>query len=329
MTPLALVKGVFFFFPSPPFFPRQINSNSGQPLCRMFSPPVFITIGDEYDKRDQLPERYKGKNLKCSPGKKGNLNDALFQKQFLSLSQGDKYIDPGLYDKRSKLESEKKKLTPQGFKYSNPPHKPNGSGTFFGTFSEKNPPKYEFNPERIRKSGEKPEVNSPQAHLKNFVTNPPRKGTFGFPNTTIGHGDEYKYVSDPYEGEKRRSALQAKESAKKIVGPAFKSASRKCATFDETPHGGAKVYSIDKPLPAKHHSGEHKAVPLAKAWRPGGTLVPTIHKPPEYQEDPFEAKEKRMREERRAQSVTNKAVWKPIGGSKSLPTRAIKFTPTD
>lgn len=291
----------------------------------MFSPPAFITIGDEYDKKDRMPERYKGKNLKCSPPKKGTLNDALFQKQFLSLSQGDKYIDPGLYDKRSRLESEKKKLTPQGFKFSNPPHKSGGSGTYFGTFSEKAPPKHE--PEfAVTKKGEKPE--DAKAHLKNFVTNPPKKGTFGYPSTTISHGDEYKYVSDPYDGAKRREALQVKESMKKIVGPAFKSSCRKSDFFDETNHGVSKVFSIDKPLPAKRpNTTDSKKAPLAKAWRPGGTLVPELVKGPEYQEDPYEAKEKAIREARKAQKAT--VAWKPIGGPKSLYTRAIKFNPGD
>ncbi|CUG23789.1 Hypothetical protein, putative [Bodo saltans] len=288
----------------------------------MFSPPVFITIGDEYDKRDRLPERYKGKNLKTNPPKKGSQNDALFQKQFLSLSQGDKYIDPGLYEKRARLESEKKKVTPQGFKYTNPPHKPGGSGTYFGTFQEAAPPKHE--PEfAVVKKGEKPE--DAKAHLKNFVTNPTRKGTYGVPGTTIGHGDEYRYVSDPFDGAKRREVLAGKESSKKIVGPAFKSSCRKVDFFDETNHGVSKVFSIDKPLPAKRPNTEGKHVPLAKAWRPGGTLVADITKYPEYQEDPYEAKEKAVREARKAEKVT--VAWKPIGGPKTLNTRPIKFNP--
>lgn len=283
---------------------------------------MFITIGDEYDKRDRLPERYKGKNLKTAPPKKGNLNDALFQKQFLSLSQGDKYIDPGLYEKRSRLESEKHKITPQGFKYTNPPHKPGGSGTYFGTFDEKNPPKHE--PEfAVTKKGEKPE--DAKAHLKNFVTNPTRKGTYGVPGTTISHGDEFKYVSDPYDGAKRREALASKESSKKIVGPAFKSSCRRQDCFDETGHGISKVFSIDQPLPAKRPSTHDNKAVLTKAWRPGGTLVAEITKFPEYQEDPYESKEKAMREARKAEKPT--VAWKPIGGPKSLATRPIKFTP--
>ena len=293
-----------------------------------FSAPVFISIGDEYNKRDNLPERYKGKNLKTAPPKKGNLNDALFAKQFLSLSQGDKYIDPGLYDKRQRLEGDKKKLTPQGFKYSNPAHAPGGRGTYFGTFSEKNPPKHEVE-FPVAKKGEKPDAA--KAHLKNFVTNPPKHGTYGFSGTTISKGDEFKYVSDPYDGEKRKEALTSKESNKKIIGPAFKSSCKRGGFFDETNHGISKVFSIDKPLPAKSHkagdSGKHS--PLAKAWRPGGTLVADITKYPAYQEDPYEAKEKALRESRKNEKP-NKA-WKPIGKHDydHIYTAPIKFAPAE
>jgi len=291
----------------------------------LFSPPAFISIGDEYDKRDQIPERYKGKNMKCAPAKRGQ--DGLFQRQFLSLSQGDKYIDPGLFDKRHRLESDKKKLTPEGFKYTNAAHKPGGSGTYFGTFSEKNPPKHEVEYAVVKKGEAAGAAAAAAAHPKNFVTNPGKKGTYGFANTTIGRGDETKYVSDPYEGEKRREALASKESSKKIVGPAFKAACKRGGFFDETAHGISTVFSIDKPLPSKRPAADAKAAPLAKAWRPGGTLVAEITKFPEYQEDPYEAKEKAMREARKAQKAT--AAWKPIGGTKQLYTRPIKFTPAE
>lgn len=274
-----------------------------------FSPPNFISIGDEYNKKDNLPERYKGKNLKTNPPKKGTLNDALFSKQFLTLSQGDKYVDPGLYDKRQRLESDKKKLTPQGFKYASPAHAPGGRGTYYGTFSEKNPPKHEVE-FPVAKKGEKPE--SAKALLKNFVTNPSKHGTYGYAGTTLSKGDEFKYVSDPYDGAKRKDALKNKESNKKIIGPAFKSACKRGNYFDASAHGVSKVFSIDKPLPAKtmKNAGD-KHSPLAKAWRPGGTLVAEITKYPAYQEDPYEAKEKLLRESRKNEKPSK--AWKPIG----------------
>lgn len=288
----------------------------------MLGPQIYITIGDEYDKKDQIPERYKGRNFKTIPPKKGNLPDALFSKKFLSLSEGDKFVDPGTYEKRHRLESEKKKLTPQGFKYANYPHRPCGSGSYWGTFNEKNPPKHEVE-FVVAKKSESPEP--PKASLRNIVTSPPKRGTYGFPGVTLSKGDEMKYVSDPYEGEKRREALTAKESSKRIVGPPFKAACKRAGFFDETTHGISKVYSITKALPAKKVSTEEKKALAAKPWKPAGTLVAAITKPPEYQEDPFELKEKKMREDRKKEKP--RAVWKPISSGKTLPTRPIKFTP--
>jgi hypothetical protein len=288
-----------------------------------FSAPVFISIGDEYDKKENgLPERFKGRSFQTAPPKKGNGADALMSKKFISLSDGDKYVDPGYYEKRNRLDREKKRVGPV-FKYTSGTKTACGSGTYYGTFNEKNPPPHlvEYS---VTKRGEMPD--KAKAQLRNIVTNPPKKGTYGTPNVTLSKGTELKYISDPYEGEKRKEALQAKESAKRIVGPAFKGACRRGGFFDETAHGVSKVYTIDKALPPKKLGADHRAAPSAKAWRPGGTLVTAITKPPEYMEDPYEAKEKAAREQRKKDRPAH-GTWKPIGGSKSLPTKAIKFTP--
>jgi hypothetical protein len=288
-----------------------------------FSAPVFISIGDEYDKKDNgLPERFKGRSFQTAPPKKGNGPDVLLSRKFISLSDGDKYVDPGYFDKRNRLEKERKKVGPI-FKYTSGVKTPCGSGTYFGTFSEKNPPPHlvEY---AVTKRGEMPDKAKPQ--LRNIVTNPPRRGTYGVPGTVLSKGDEFKYVSDPFDGEKRKEAQRAKESARRIDGPAFKAACRRGGFFDESSHGVSKVYTIDKALPAKRPAQDGHAAPLAKAWRPGGSLVTIITKPPEYMEDPFEAKEKAAREQRKKDRPAH-GVWKPIGGSKTLPTKSIKFTP--
>lgn len=289
-----------------------------------FSAPVFISIGDEYDKKgkDGVPERFKGSSLRTAPPKRGNGVDALLSKKFISLSDGDKYVDPGYYEKRDRLERERKRVGPI-FKHTSGAKTACGSGTYFGTFSERNPPPHlvEY---QVTKKGEMPDKAKPQ--LRNITTNPPRRGTYGTPGTTLSRGDEFKYVSDPYEGEKRREAQQAKESTRRIVGPPFKGACKRGGFFDESAHGVSKVYTIDKALPAKRPGTDSKATPVAKAWRPGGALVSAITKPPEYMEDPFEAKEKAAREQRKKDRPTH-GTWRPIGGSKSLPTKPIKFTP--
>lgn len=286
-----------------------------------FGGNVYITIGDEYDKKkDPKDDRFKGKSFITNPGKKGAGTDSMFSKKFLSLSEGDKYVDPGTYEKRHRLESEKKKLTPDGFRYTSAPPKPTGAGSYAGCFTAKPTHEVEF-----PVAEKKPADENPKAHLKNITTNPPKKGTYGTPAVTLGKGDEYKYISDPYEGEKRKEALAAKENSKKLVGPAFKGACKRGGFFDETSRGVSKVYSIDRALPAKKLATEDRKTPLAKSWKPAGRLVDSITKYPEYQEDPYEAKERAQHEARKRDKPLT--VWKPIGGSKSLATKPIKFTP--
>lgn len=287
-----------------------------------FSAPVFISIGDEYQKKGNGTDRFKGKSFMTSPGKRGAGADTLFSKKFLSLCEGDKFVDPGYFDKRYNLGNEKKKLTPQGFRYTSAAHKPAGSGSYFGCFCETEPPKHEVE-YAVTKRGEMPDKAMPTQ--RNIVTSPAKRGTYGVPATTLSKGDEFKYVSDPYEGEKRREALQAKESTKRIVGPAFKGACKRGGFFDETNHGVSKVYSINKALPAKKAPTPDTHNMLATAWKPGGKIK-NNNPIPEYMEDPYEAKERMQREQ--SHKDAPKTVWKPISNSKSMPSRSIKFTPS-
>lgn len=287
-----------------------------------FSPPAFITIGDEYDKKDKMPDRFKGKGFICNPPKKGHLPSAFFSKKVESLAEGDKYADPGFYDRRAVVEKEKKRLKvhPQPFKYTSATKKSGGAGTYNGTFSKPWSHMVEYD---VTKKGEAPEHK--KGTLKNIVTSPPKKGGYGYAGTTLSKGDELKYVSDPYDGEKRKEALKAKEASDKIVGAAFKPACKRGNFFDETAHGFPRVYTIDQPLPARKPTKEEEKLAAKLAWKPAGTLTTSITKPPEYMEDPYEAKEKKAREERLKEKP--KTAWKPIASAKTLPTRPIKFTP--
>jgi hypothetical protein len=287
-----------------------------------FSPPVFITVGDEYEKRPSLDSKPKGPGFKVGGSKKGQ--QSLFQKEFISLATGDKYVDPGTHERRRKLQEEKTKFKPTAapFRYSSPSKK-GGSGTYFGTFSERDPPKHEVE-FVVAQPGDKPADVKPVP--RNFIVNSGKRGGFGFANLTIGTGDETKYISDPYDGAKRLEAMSAKEASKRYAGPPFRTACKGSGFFDETAHGISKVYSLDKPLPAKRPTTDGSADRhTLKAWVPGGRMAVDLGKY-EYQEDPYEAKEKRLREERLKQKPIA-ASWKPIGGPKSLPTKAIKFTP--
>lgn len=290
---------------------------------------TFITIGDEYDKKDTVPDRFKGKNMLTSAAPhRGFVNDSCFQKKVLSLSEYDRYVDPGYYEKRHRIESERKKIVPAGFRFTNPSHKSTGAGDYFGTFSEKNHPEYQPH-FKVDEAADAKKVLSMPPNIKVV---PAKKGSYGFGGTSIGGKEgQLKYISDPYDGQKRADALSAKSA--KPAGAPFKAACRHQDFFEETAHGCPKIYTIDRPLPAKRSQSESSArssKPVGPAFRPGGTLVGAITKPPEYQEDPYELREKKVREERLKREKAFKAgqAWKPIGGSKSLPVKPIKFYPS-
>jgi len=289
-----------------------------------FQTPGFISIGDEYQKKETMNSRYKGRNFVTNPPKKGRGVDATIGKQFKSLSEGDKFVDPGTYEKKVRLEEGKKKLTQKGFVYTNPSKKSCGLGNYYGTFSEKSKFAHEVE-YNVLKKGELPQKVAPQ--LKNILTAPAKRGTFGVPGTTLSRGDEFKYVSDPYD----HSAGAAPKSPKAVpaVGPPFKATCRRTDFFDETTKVRvSKIFGIDKALPAKKvvETSEKKAMAGAKPWKPSNPPKRghncTLTKFPEYKEDPLELKERQQREQRNKERPT--VVWKPISGDKTSPTRVFR-----
>jgi hypothetical protein len=289
----------------------------------MFSQPSFNTIGDEYDKKLNVPDRVRGPQFKTSPSKKGHTVDTYFDKKFKSLSEGDKFIDPGTLEKKEKLEASKKKVTTDGFRYTSPGKRSAGLGNNFGCFDAF---KHETEYVVVRK-GEVP--SKAQAAPRNMVTSPPRKGTYGFMGTTLGKGDEFKYISDPYDGERRKEIQDAKSGQKKFIGAGpFKASCKRGDYFDGQPNVPAsRIYTLDRPLPARKPEAPHKDPAVAVPFRPSNPprrgFNSTIGRLPEYKEDPYEQREKREHEER--QKNRPSVMWKPVSGSKTLPTRSIAF----
>jgi len=283
----------------------------------MFSQPSYISIGDEYDKTKALaPDRCKGVQMKVAAAKRGTQPDALFDKKFKSLSEGDKYIDPGVVEKRDRIENRKKLVTNDGFKYSSPSMRSAGLGNNYGCFTKQYKHETEY---IVTKKGELP--NKAKDAPRNILTGPPKRGTYGTPGTTLSKGDEYKYISDPYDANNRAAG------DKKGAPIPFKAACKKTDFFDGHSNVAAsKIYSLDRPLPARK--------PEPPASKPAATVPFKPSSPPkrgfnstmgkiEYREDPFELREKKAREEREKNKPS--VVWKPVGATKTLPTRSIAF----
>jgi len=329
---------------------RALNSNSIN--AGLFSVPSYTTIGDEFEKPIPISDRSKGSQMTTSPSKRGNGPDVLFDykvsKEFKSLHLGDKYVDPGAQERKLLAEKAKKKLTPEGFRYSSPPKKSSGLGNYYGCFCDIEDPKAKnksFRPSHeteymVIKKGELPDKIHQQP--KNIVTRPSKKGTYGVPGTAIGHGfnsykgDEFKYISDPYEAPKR------KEGVKGVSEKPFKTACKRLDYFDGQPNVAAsRIYSLDKPLPARKADPPKKDSGVPVPFKPSSPSKGTFGygefpvkkgmsersklKPfPEYKEDPYEYKERAERDSRAKNKPS--VVWKPVSGGKSLAVRSIAFS---
>eukprot|EP00760_Papus_ankaliazontas_P038865 PhM_4_TR9383/c0_g1_i1/m.70772 len=290
----------------------------------LFSQPSYM--GDEYDRRNNIKnDRHKGRNFVTSPGKKGAGPDTTFSQKVLSLSEGDKYVDPGLPERRHRMEENKKRLGTGVFRQASPMKRSTGAGSTFGTFGTVDD---DIAHKHADERKTKEEFVAPRYEPKKryIYTNPMKKGTFGYPGLTIGQYGESRDKSDPYEGERRYATLQEKLGARKAMGPAFKASCRRQDTFDETSHGVSRVYSLDRQLPVRRINVEPPKAPIVP-WVPsnpprrGFNCTKIIN----YKEDPLDEKEKIAREKRRADHASSNAKgrWLPISGPKSMATRTI------
>lgn len=296
----------------------------------MFSQPAYLSVGDEYDKREPHSAKATGRPpFVVSAKRNPHVSDATFA-PVAPLSNGDPYTSVGFGgpfrqpNNNNAAAAGTNALPP--FKPAGASKKSSGKGDYYGTFAEKAPIRHETEFPPIKSAAD---VKAETAAAKrNFVVNPPKKGTYGFTGLTIAQAGEVQYVSDPYEGTARRAALESKAEATKRVGPPFRSAVRNGGCFDETDHGVSRVFGLTKPLPPKRSpssSAERKQQALAagqKPWVPGGALVPELSKQPEYQEDPYDVKEQKMREARQKESTYKP--WVPAGND---PYRFIYTSP--
>lgn len=271
----------------------------------VFSIPSFTTVGDQYQKKKVIDQRSHGKSFVAVSGRVGNMPDALFEKQFKSIHEGDRFVELNVAERRYKNEKLKKNLTTNGFRFSSPSQKASGLGSHYGTL-QGTPFRHETDFVVPRK-GEAPP--KPHHEPRAIFTSPPKKGTFGFSNICLSNiGQEY--VASFYD--------QGREDAKKdrqrhealMKGQPFKLGGRKGTTFDEGPMTGATTcFMLTKPLQPR----KQKAVPPKKKaeqpWRPCGPVFKNTKC--EYREDPYDGYDPREGPKKKAHGSSDKAAWKP------------------
>eukprot|EP00796_Vickermania_ingenoplastis_P000638 gene638-355_t len=285
----------------------------------MFSPPVYLSVGDEYDKRqprDNTAMQGK-KQFVVTARKNPHITDSVFG-GFNSVSAGDPYKEQSIHGPFRQRDPTEDKQT-QPFKPPSVSKKSEGKGNYYGTFCEGKPYKHqtEFPPIRSDKD----------APLKNFYTNPPKKGTYGYSGLTIAKTGEIVYVADPFEGNKRKEALEKKEATTSQMGAPFKPAVRTGGCFDDSERGFTTVYSLTKPLPPKKEKPKELDNIAAKPWVPGGALTKEITKIPEYQEDPYDVRERKIREKKLEEKKLK--AWYPVGNDpyRHIYHKPIQFDP--
>jgi len=284
----------------------------------VFSIPSFTTVGDQFDKPKKSVKDERSKSLADKAfnpyysGKKGKLPDALFTRKFLSINEGDLFVDPLTRERRAKAgrKSTVKEDRPvwhtAGF-----PKKHSGSGDYYGTIGGVNPHETSY---IVPRKGEAP----PRKAIENrgFYTNPTKKGTFGFSNVTLSNIGQ-NYVADFFDAERKKNfeLLQRGKKLMKADKP-FLGISRCARTFDEFGGSGASaVYTMTRPMaPRKKKSEIKEDKKDQNPWRPAGN-PPPVHAI-EYREDPYDGFDPRIGKVKKV-TKDDRATFRPAGATNS------------
>ncbi|KAK2953436.1 putative protein of unknown function (DUF4586) [Blattamonas nauphoetae] len=265
----------------------------------LFMNSGYITIGDPYTKGSEIPDRYKGKQFATNPVKKGRTDKELISRGYVPLASGDKYVDIDKMQRQEELAKTKKNISTKPFTPASPMKKMVGRGGP-DAFLHGNP---EHKPELDTKPRQKGDVKPTP---RNFLCNPTKKGGYGYANTTIGRGTEFKYESDPYGGVKKD------KKGDKGKGPT--------KPFVSMDNGQRKIdismYS-DEGIPKKKEKPKPKAKPITVPFKGMSHTRETINPFPEYFKSESKPRPK-------TQPVK---VWKPSGTNDlSVPQPSIATT---
>lgn len=236
-----------------------IKSYQKKSLTGGFSDIGYITTGpdkehtDEYIKAEPTPSRYLGKNMTVKAPRSGKMPDVYFDKLYSTLAsstQGgpgpDKFSDIAFNQFRQD-EAERKKLKEfvtkvhkgNTFKLSNYPEPSLGPGSFGGCFQNK---PFEHMPadKNVLKRGE-PAAIIKDFPARNFMTSPPKKGSYGVSGTTFEKFKSLYVLTDEMQEqrkkeierwEKKRAEFEKSKKAL-LERPVFNSMHAPKTTFDE------------------------------------------------------------------------------------------------
>ncbi|GAB9470945.1 hypothetical protein Gpo141_00008172 [Globisporangium polare] len=269
-----------------------------------FSDPSFVSVGDPYTQK-KPKDRGLGGDLKpflTCPAKKGAIAATLgpgFRK-FEGIP--GEYGEPYKLEAKRRLENTKKFVNARGFTFSSPTKEHTGSGDYFGAFD-----KYERSEDDIKKAQEenakaKPNPKDKAFEKKNVLTNPTKRGTFGYAGTMIG-GSILPAVPAEFESE-RREARKDLEKHRQVMGDkkAFKSTATGVDYFDAHEHvaaprmlGWDDTCIVKAPGALELMNPKERATAKAttfKPWKPNNPIKEgdqgTFERFTEQQPDPYD-----------------------------------------
>lgn len=273
----------------------------------LFSELGYISIGDPFKRKSTEfnMAAHKGKQMLPGGSKtRSALQAGYFDQRFNRVMEGEAFTDPVKRRRQDKLKSSKLNIG-KAFVPSSGEKLPSGAGNHYGTFSGAITA---FSP--VSK-GKKPTESAG----KNFLTNPPKKGTgFGYLNVTIGAPP--KYMSDAYERARELRKKEMEGSLKARKGGAYKLNLHPKAYFDGNP------YKSNRPLPPvketkKPPEGLKPFKPSSPAKEIGGMKAGCFDSYPSHSNDPYVVKKPK------GSDGTEKRIFRPSQGPKSTRTTSI------
>eukprot|EP00051_Salpingoeca_urceolata_P028016 m.484500 g.484500 ORF g.484500 m.484500 type:complete len:307 (-) comp23379_c0_seq1:139-1059(-) len=266
----------------------------------LFRESSYISVGDPYkDPRVQF-------NAKASKGKQmlsgsRKLEDT---QKFPRLFEGEAATDKGKLRRKQELKA-KSKMVGGTFMPSGATKKLSNPGSYVGTFSGR----VEYVSPKARAAPKK--AKEP----RNFLSSPPKKGSFGVPGTTLG--EPAFLLGDKYGAAQQKAKKDAKLERAKMKGGAFKTvAAAHPGTFGPNPFAPPKkaVKSRKRSTPSK----KKPPVPFYPTRGPGdmkgtGKFLGALNKYPEYKPEKPKAKPPKKPEK----------VFRPTQPAKSMVTRSV------
>ncbi|KAF5220711.1 hypothetical protein C3747_10g112 [Trypanosoma cruzi] len=246
----------------------------------VFSIPSFLGLGDRY--KHAVDERAQGVNFVTCYPKTGHNPDALFDKEFKYMYNGDRRSDPETMARREQMEKRKKDMTATGFAYVGPPQKGEGLGSYYGLIQRE---PYPHIPDNPMSRGPQP---FPKSMPRQILTSPGKLGSYGTPGLALSEiGNEY--IATIYDQPRINAKKERDAWRRRMPAVPFIPVGRRGYTFDESPFTGVSTcYVMTKPFMPKPVQPSFKHFVVDKPWRPAGYVEdkPTAM---DYREDPYNA----------------------------------------